>query len=596
MKRKYFLSLLITVQSITGFAQLSYNELVQKYIEQFKDLAIEEQKRTGVPAAIKLAQGIFETAAGSSELCANASNHFGIKCKTTWTGETYTYTDDAKDECFRKYSSAVKSYQDHSDFLKTNRRYASLFQISPTDYAAWAYGLKRCGYATNPQYAKKLIKTIEDFKLQEYTYAALENSEPGDVLLASAATVPANTLRKTNQRLPGEHIPVEDEQPAIQNAPRQAEVKEEMTTEITVAKAPRQQSAESGVKDYYQPATKNGRKGFYAKKGDMLLEYAIKHKIRYAKLLELNDLPDTPLEADMFIYLERKAKTGSKAFHVVSAGETMLQISQQECIQLEQLLALNKLNADEAPVAGSKLYLQTPAPAKPAVYGAPSQVKETATSATTAASGNAQAAPGRQTYVATEKQTAVQERVIDVQEEEEEEEGEAMESVVTTPAKTSTINIANEVAVEETIAAERKLRATQEPQSPSAPQTVNTQNQKDLSPLDRLKAHMDKTVYASDNSFKPKSSGNYGDRSEKNIEVAEAPVKVERQSQLSNRTTAREAAPKAGSKNKQHVVRRGETLFGIAEKYGLTVAQLQKLNKLGTSKKIVPGMKLKVAQ
>src|SRR5690606_5838834 len=135
-------------------------------------------------------------------------------------------------------------------------------------------------------------------------------------------------------------------------------------------------------------------------------------------------------------------------------------------------------------------------------------------SATTAASGNAQAAPGRQAYVATEKQTAVQERVFDVQEEEEEE-GEAMESVVTTPAKTSTINIANEVAVEETIAAERKLRATQEPQSPSAPQTANTQNQKDLSPLDRLKAHMDKTVYASDNSFKPKSSGNYGDRDRK---------------------------------------------------------------------------------
>src|SRR5688500_18841452 len=112
-----------------------YQERAQKYIEQFRQLAIEEQRRSGIPAAITLAQGIHETAAGKSELATNANNHFGIKCKKEWTGMTYKYTDDAPDECFRKYDNAEQSYKDHSDYLMSSPRYASLFTLSKTDYA-----------------------------------------------------------------------------------------------------------------------------------------------------------------------------------------------------------------------------------------------------------------------------------------------------------------------------------------------------------------------------------------------------------------------------------------------------------------------------
>jgi flagellum-specific peptidoglycan hydrolase FlgJ len=116
---------------------------VQDYIARYKDIAIREMENHGIPASIKMGQGILESAAGTSELALQARNHFGIKCKKDWTGETYTYDDDAKGECFRKYDSAVRSFEDHSRFLRNNVRYAELFQLPPTDYKAWAHGLKK---------------------------------------------------------------------------------------------------------------------------------------------------------------------------------------------------------------------------------------------------------------------------------------------------------------------------------------------------------------------------------------------------------------------------------------------------------------------
>jgi flagellum-specific peptidoglycan hydrolase FlgJ len=156
-------------------AQESYDQRVKDYIEHYKDWAMEEQRRSGVPAAITLAQGIHETSAGTSELALNANNHFGIKCKKEWTGETYAYTDDAPDECFRKYPSAFQSYKDHSDYLAGSQRYSALFKLSAKDYSGWCVGLKRCGYATNPKYSQILIKLIEEYNLQQYTYAALSD-------------------------------------------------------------------------------------------------------------------------------------------------------------------------------------------------------------------------------------------------------------------------------------------------------------------------------------------------------------------------------------------------------------------------------------
>ena len=132
--------------------------------------------RTNVPASIKLAQGLLESGAGTTDLALNANNHFGIKCANDWTGPGYNKKDDDfKDgrlieSCFRAYESAVQSYVDHSNFLMGNKLYASLFEYDHADYESWAYGLKRCGYATDSKYAQKLINKIEDYQLYEYDF------------------------------------------------------------------------------------------------------------------------------------------------------------------------------------------------------------------------------------------------------------------------------------------------------------------------------------------------------------------------------------------------------------------------------------------
>jgi Mannosyl-glycoprotein endo-beta-N-acetylglucosaminidase/LysM domain len=146
---------------------------IEEYVEQFKEIAMNEMRRSGVPASITLAQGILESESGNSELVKKSNNHFGIKCKSNWTGETVTHDDDANGECFRAYNNASDSYKDHSDFLKANQRYGALFNINPEDYTGWAKGLKKAGYATNPRYPELLIKYIEQNNLQQYSLLVL---------------------------------------------------------------------------------------------------------------------------------------------------------------------------------------------------------------------------------------------------------------------------------------------------------------------------------------------------------------------------------------------------------------------------------------
>jgi len=145
-----------------------YAELVRDYVLEFKEIAKDNMKRHGIPASITLAQGILESGAGRGTLCVKANNHFGIKCHSGWTGETVHHDDDAEQECFRKYSKPAESYNDHSLFLTTRGRYASLFKLPKHDYVAWAHGLKAAGYATDPKYPDKLIGLIERYNLADY--------------------------------------------------------------------------------------------------------------------------------------------------------------------------------------------------------------------------------------------------------------------------------------------------------------------------------------------------------------------------------------------------------------------------------------------
>lgn len=294
--------------SVALFAQ-DEND-IRNYIDNYKTLAIAEQIRSGVPAAITLAQGIHESSAGNSELATKGNNHFGIKCKSTWMGETMLHDDDKKQECFRKYVSAEQSYIDHSDFLKQSNRYHFLFDLDRTDYVGWASGLKRAGYATNPLYVKKLTDLVEKFNLQQYTYEAISTSSK-----VAGEVIPSNNKPSEDKPINLTHI----DDPSIMY---------------------------------------KGLKGFWVGKGETLLPKALEKNIRYAKLLALNDLPDQALQTDMFIFIEKKRKVGTEEFHIVKADENMVLIAQKEAMLLSSLYAFNNLIPGQEPETGERLTLQ----------------------------------------------------------------------------------------------------------------------------------------------------------------------------------------------------------------------------------------------
>lgn len=167
MKNRLFFILGGLVVAINLLAQTQNPQYIS-YIAKYRDMAIEQQIKHRIPAAITMAQGLLESSAGQSELAVKANNHFGIKCASDWVGRTYTHDDETKNECFRQYASVADSYEDHSLFLK-RKRYESLFALPLADYKGWAHGLKACGYATDPKYADKLIRIIEQYNLQALT-------------------------------------------------------------------------------------------------------------------------------------------------------------------------------------------------------------------------------------------------------------------------------------------------------------------------------------------------------------------------------------------------------------------------------------------
>ena len=143
------------------------SQTYENYIKKYKDIAIKQQKKHGIPASITLAQGLLESAAGQSRLAQEANNHFGIKCGNDWGGKTIKHKAEKGKECFRKYKKVEDSFDDHSKFLK-RKRYESLFKLKSTDYKNWAKGLRKCGYATDPKYPEKLISLIERYELYRY--------------------------------------------------------------------------------------------------------------------------------------------------------------------------------------------------------------------------------------------------------------------------------------------------------------------------------------------------------------------------------------------------------------------------------------------
>ena len=292
-------------------------------------------QRTGVPASIKLAQGIHETTAGTSVLVRKSNNHFGIKCKSNWTGESVSHTDDAPDECFRKYGNPMDSYKDHSDFLKGSPRYATLFKLDPLDYKDWAYGLKKAGYATNPKYPQVIIKLIEDYNLQDYCLIALGKAPRHNELMAKAT--------------PG-------------NEQQNDVISAVATTTITT------QTIQPENKPVYPSGEFkiNDTRVVYVKAGTSFLSLAKQYTVPLARIFEFNEMKETEtVEKDQLIYLQRKRRTGNNEFHIVKAGETLSDIASEEAIRIEALLEYNFLTKSLRPATGEQLYLRNKAPSAP---------------------------------------------------------------------------------------------------------------------------------------------------------------------------------------------------------------------------------------
>lgn len=525
----------------------SFDTKAIAYVQQYASWAMEEQKRVGIPAAITLAQGIYETSAGESELATQANNHFGIKCKKEWKGATFTHTDDAPNECFRKYKSAQESYVDHSNYLKTSLRYAELFDYDVQDYAAWAKGLKRCGYATNPAYAQKLIKMVEDYQLQQYTLAAID--------------------KKNKVNAPKEALAQEKEQ-----TPKQ-------TLAPTIASAATQQNDAAVVSG----TRYNGLRAVYCRKGEVLLDKAMAYNIRYAKLLEINELPDEPLKRDMYIYLEPKRTKGVHVSYMVQEGETIEAIAHNEAMTVRQLRILNLLALNEQPVAGAILNLQEQSDVRPATYIAEPSAPIGKTASVHLLDRKMKVSTDE--FVATKKTmqtsleptapaptptpTPTQAPVASTPQVEEVVIGYGAEAPVLTTAK--------EVAP--TIAPSTLPAKANSPVSGSdAPNEINpkaTTNIEEMpapeEPQDdfaKLKAKLDKAVYARSSASNVKVSS------------TDSSAVFSQNKPIATATTAK-ATTQANNPNAQyHVVQKGDTGYSIAKHYGIKVQQLNEWNNL----------------
>ena len=300
--KRYFLIGIVFMICASINAQMKWNSRYQAYIDQYKDLAIAEMLKYDIPASITLAQGLLESGAGMSELARKGNNHFGIKCHD-WGGATTYHDDDEEQECFRKYRDVYESYEDHSRFLARQPRYRSLFRLKRTDYKGWARGLKKCGYATSPTYANKLIGIIELYKLHKY-----DKATKYDRFMVSRSEVKGIA--------PGTNL----HQIHIYN------------------------------KNYY----------LIARSGDTFKSIAKEVGISYKKIAKYNerDKNDT-LNPGEVVYLKKKQKKADKAYknrpHRVKAGESMYSIAQYYGIRTESLYKMNKLGPDYSLKAGDCL-------------------------------------------------------------------------------------------------------------------------------------------------------------------------------------------------------------------------------------------------
>ncbi len=278
------------------------------YIENYKDMAVDQMQRYKIPASITLAQGLLESGAGRSRLAREAHNHFGIKVGMNWTGPYIIMSDDRPDDRFRKYRTDDESYEDHSRFLSTGQRYRSLFDLKPTDYKGWARGLKKAGYATNPHYADMLIGVIERYNLQQFD---------------------SYTRGRYHAR---------------SSSRQQREMESDFFARHIVYKV-------------------NRNYMIIAVGGDTWESLARETGVSARKLRRYNERPKgSLLQSGDIVYLQKKRSKADKSFkgvpHVVAPGESLYDIAQHYAVRLKSIYKLNALSEDYVPQVGDLIWLR----------------------------------------------------------------------------------------------------------------------------------------------------------------------------------------------------------------------------------------------
>ncbi len=331
MKKQIFGVLCCICIVFSGFSQKQISRA--EYIEQYADMAITEMLRTGIPASITLAQACLESANGNSDLALVALNHFGIKCHSSWTGKKTYKDDDAKNECFRVYTSVYESYKDHSEFLVNGRRYAFLFELSPTDYKSWAQGLQKAGYATNPNYATLLIRIIEENKLYMY-------DQPEKYAVATA-----DTKEKT-------------ESTSKFKFTRQPLAKAPAPTVL-----PPNISHLSPVETKFdKPVYENNKTKFVIlQDNETIFVISQKFGIPVWKLFYYNDfVPGQTISNGDVVYIEKKKNQAKKPHftHTIQKNETLFSVSQLYGVKVSKLATMNRRNPDENIPEGTHIYVR----------------------------------------------------------------------------------------------------------------------------------------------------------------------------------------------------------------------------------------------
>jgi len=301
--RFILLMFLALVSLVTGAQKWTRDE----YVDMYRDWAIDEMKRSGIPASITLSQGLLESDNGNSRLATSGNNHFGIKCHG-WKGKKIIHDDDKKNECFRKYKSAKESYSDHTDFLMNSPRYSSLFELDQTDYKGWAKGLRKAGYATAPKYADLLIRIIEENELDQYDKGRmrLRDTDAGEPTLADVDNF-----------------------------------------EVEVGKR--------------RILVRNRINYILVKEGDTYQSLNKELDLMSFELAKYNEIArDSKVEKGQVLYLQPKRGKASVEFrfHTVEESETMYQISQMYGIKLGKLLQKNLMKPGDEPEEGDIIHLR----------------------------------------------------------------------------------------------------------------------------------------------------------------------------------------------------------------------------------------------